>query len=309
MLALATMLGLLAGSAGLFYGYRLTTRPAREPVVRSLFQGVTYERQVRNQPRPLIFHVVTVDLTAAGIDFLVSPPRPTDPKFETSADTVPGFLRRRQVQVAVNGSYFFPHYVRSPFLYYPHVGDGVSTMGVSISNGDRYSEAEEGWAALCIISNRDIRITERDCPPETQQGIAGDIQFIKDAQLYQDGLVILQGNDVHLMPRTAIAIDQRATKLWVVVVDGRQKGYSEGITLTELGEFLIGLGADRAINLDGGGSSTLAVDDQGQPTLLNAPFQARVPMNLRPVANQLGLYAQPLEPHSASNLNSSRHKH
>jgi exopolysaccharide biosynthesis protein len=294
-IALATMLSLLTASAGL-YGYRLTTRPAREPMVRSLFQGVTYERYVRDQPRPLLFHLVTVDLTAAGIDFLVSPPQPADEKFETSADTVPGFLKRQQVQVAVNGSYFFPHYVRSPFTYYPHVGDGASTMGVSISNGDRYSEAEEGWAALCIISNRDIRISERDCPAETQQAIAGDIQFVKGGQLYTDGLVILQGNDVNSMPRTAIAINRQSTQLWMVVVDGRQKGYSEGITLAELGEFLIGLGADRAINLDGGGSSTLAAAIQGQPTVLNAPFQARVPMNLRPVANQLGLYARPLTP-------------
>jgi hypothetical protein len=297
--ALAKMLGLLVGSAGLcpglFYGYRLATRPAREPVVRSLFQGVTYERHVRNQPRPLLFHVIKVDLTAPGINFLVSPPQPTDKGLETSADTVPGFLARHQVQVAVNGSYFFPHQVRSPLNYYPHVGDGANTMGVSISNGDRYSQAEEGWAALCIVSNRDIRITDRDCPANTQQGIAGDIQFIKGAQLYQKGLVMLPENVVAQMPRTAIALNQHATKLWMVVVDGRQKGYSEGVTLAELADFLIGLGADQAINLDGGGSSTLAIEHQGQPKVLNAPFQARVPMNLRPVANQLGLYARPLD--------------
>jgi hypothetical protein len=302
-IARAKMLGLLVGSAGLFagllaglfYGYRLATRPARAPVVRSLFQGVTYERHVRNQPRPLLFHVIQVDLTAPGIDFLVSPPQPTDKGLETSADTVPGFLARHQVQVAVNGSYFFPHQVRSPFNYYPHVGDGTNTMGVGISNGDRYSQAEAGWAALCIVSNRDIRITDRDCPANTQQGIAGDIQFIKGAQLYQKGWVMLPENVVDQMPRTAIALNQHATKLWMVVVDGRQKGYSEGVTLAELADFLIGLGADQAINLDGGGSSTLAIEHQGQPQVLNAPFQARVPMNLRPVANQLGLYARPLD--------------
>lgn len=167
-------------------------------------------------------------------------------------------------------------------------------MGVSISNGDRYSAAEEGWAALCIVSQHDIHMTEQDCPAETQQGIAGDIQFVKAGALYQEGLVILKGNDVDLKPRTAIAVNQQSTILWMVVVDGRQTGYSEGVTLPELGKFLIELGADRALNLDGGGSSTLAIDDQGQPTVLNAPFQARVPMNLRPVANHLGLYARPL---------------
>ena len=84
----------------------------------------------------------------------------------------------------------------------------------------------------------------------------------------------------------------------MVAVDGRQKGYSEGVTLKELGEFVIELGADRALNLDGGGSTTLATSDpsSGQPILLNAPFHARVPVNLRVVANHLGGYADPLLP-------------
>ena len=266
---------------------------------QALFHGVTYARHVRNQPRPLIFHVIQVDLTASGIGFLVSPSWPSrgpdNEMLANTADTVPGFLARHDVQIAINGSFFFPHEVRSPLHYYPRVGDGASTMGVSISNGDRYSQAEEGWAALCIISNQDIRITEQDCPPTTQQGIAGDIQFIKDGKLYSGGIVILQGNDVKLLPRTAIAVNQQSTKLWMVVVDGRQAGYSEGVTLAELGAFLIELGADSALNLDGGGSSTLVIENAAGPSVLNAPFQARVPMNLRPVANHFGLYARPLE--------------
>ncbi len=295
----AVGLGSLAASAGLLYGYRLAIRPTRKPISQDIFQGVTYERYVRNSPRPLLFHVVEVDLTASGIGFLVSPSQPKSGPdhevLENTADTVPGFLDRNNVQVAINGSYFFPHEVRSPLSYYPRVGDGASTMGVSISNGDRYSEAEEGWAALCIISNQDIRITEQDCPPETQQGIAGDIQFVKDGELYDDGLVILQGNDVTHRPRTVVAIDQPSARLWMVVVDGRQNRYSEGVTLAELGTFLIELGADSALNLDGGGSSTLVMENEGASTVLNAPFQARVPMNLRPVANHFGLYASPLK--------------
>ncbi len=290
--------GSVAAIAGLFYGYRLATRPDRKPASQDIFQGVTYERHIRNRPRPLVLHVVQVDLTAPGIGFLVSPPQPSrgpdNEALENTADTVPGFLARYDVQVAVNGSFFFPHEVRSPLNYYPRVGDGASTMGVGISNGDRYSSAEEGWAALCIISNQDIRITEQDCPPNTQQGIAGDIQFVKNGELYDGGVVILQGNDVASLPRTVVAVDRQSTTLWMVVVDGRQAGYSEGITLAELGSFLIELGADRALNLDGGGSSTLAIENIGQPVVLNAPFQARIPMNLRPVANHFGLYARPL---------------
>lgn len=58
--------------------------------------------------------------------------------------------------------------------------------------------------------------------------------------------------------RTAIA--QRGNgDLLLVVVDGRQEGYSIGMTPRELADHLVGLGAHDAANLDGGGSSAMAV--------------------------------------------------
>ena len=59
-------------------------------------------------------------------------------------------------------------------------------------------------------------------------------------------------------PRTAIA--QRPNgDLLLVVVDGRRTGYSIGMTLRELADYLVDLGAIDAANLDGGGSSAMAV--------------------------------------------------
>jgi hypothetical protein len=46
---------------------------------------------------------------------------------------------------------------------------------------------------------------------------------------------------------------------WLVTVDGRQPGYSVGMTLAEAADFMIALGATEAINLDGGGSTTFVV--------------------------------------------------
>lgn len=287
-------LGLLALGIGGFYEYRRSLRPERSPETRALFQGVTYQRTIKAQPRPLVLHTVEVDLTAPEIDFFVTPSVPAD-GYKLSADTVPGFLSQYGVQVAINGSYFAPHEVKSPLHYYPHIDNGVRSMGIAISDGDRYSQAKPGWAALCILSLSDIRITKNDCPAETSEAIAGDVQFIKDGKPY-DGLAILK-NATKLYPRSAIAINADNTKLWFVAIDGRQPGYSEGVTLAELANILItDLGADRALNFDGGGSTTLAISDaENKPVVLNAPFQARVPMNLRPVANHLGLNAQPLD--------------
>lgn len=55
-------------------------------------------------------------------------------------------------------------------------------------------------------------------------------------------------------PRTAVGRTPEGKAL-LVVVDGRQPGYSAGITLEELAYLLAGLGAWEAVALDGGGSS------------------------------------------------------
>jgi hypothetical protein len=58
-------------------------------------------------------------------------------------------------------------------------------------------------------------------------------------------------------PRTAVGIAEGGRRLLLVVVDGRQPEWSIGMRLDELAELMLALGADDAINLDGGGSSVL----------------------------------------------------
>lgn len=60
-------------------------------------------------------------------------------------------------------------------------------------------------------------------------------------------------------PRSAIALSRDSTHLMLVVVDGRRP-WSVGMSLGELGDALLSLGAGEAMNLDGGGSSTLWID-------------------------------------------------
>lgn len=67
--------------------------------------------------------------------------------------------------------------------------------------------------------------------------------------------------------RTAIGLQPDG--LWVfVVVDGKQEKLSVGMTMSELAEFMFGLGCCDALNLDGGGSTTLVVDDK----IVNSPY-------------------------------------
>lgn len=62
-------------------------------------------------------------------------------------------------------------------------------------------------------------------------------------------------------PRTALGWRQDGTLL-LVTVDGRQPGHSIGMTGAELADLMKSLGATYAINLDGGGSTTMVVQGQ-----------------------------------------------
>ena len=63
-------------------------------------------------------------------------------------------------------------------------------------------------------------------------------------------------------PRTAIGTDKKGN-VYLVVVDGRSAGNAEGVTITELTKICAWLGMRDAINLDGGGSSTMWTAEEG----------------------------------------------
>lgn len=260
------------------------TRPQRTDHGADLFHGVAYTRQLRSRPRPLVVHTVTVDLTAPDIGFLVTPHAPGT---KVGAQPTTAFLRQHGVQIAINGSYFGPFWVRSPWNFYPRQGDPVELRGLAMANGLVYSEPEEGWPVLCVAGDR-VSIDRAACPPETTQALAGN------RMLVEDGRAVHYAN-LSIHPRTAVATTADGDTLWLVVVDGRQRRYSEGVTLAELAEIMLELGADAALNLDGGGSSTLVASTAGGPELLNAPIHTDIPMRQRPVANHLGIFARPLD--------------
>ena len=71
-------------------------------------------------------------------------------------------------------------------------------------------------------------------------------------------------------PRTVVGWN--TGEVLLVTIDGRQPGYSIGLSLPDTAELLRSLGATEALNLDGGGSTTLAAG----PTVLNRPSDRMV---------------------------------
>ncbi|MGI6567541.1 MAG: phosphodiester glycosidase family protein [Firmicutes bacterium] len=84
-------------------------------------------------------------------------------------------------------------------------------------------------------------------------------------------------------PRTALGVTA-AGELLLATVNGRQARISIGMTLEELAELMLELGAVEAMNLDGGGSSTMVV----RGIVLNAPSDGRP----RPVSNAVLVWAE-----------------
>ncbi|MFJ6165601.1 phosphodiester glycosidase family protein [Micromonospora orduensis] len=105
--------------------------------------------------------------------------------------------------------------------------------------------------------------------------------------LVRDG-VVQSIADPTLAPRTSVGFSADGRKMIMLTVDGRQVD-SRGVTQTEMGRMMAELGAHHALNLDGGGSSTLLAREPGASTVQveNGPSDG----SERAVPNGLAIYA------------------
>lgn len=128
------------------------------------------------------------------------------------------------------------------------------------------------WLKKNVRKGSLIRFSWRLSPVESGQEqkwqraytiLGGGPQLIKDGQIAipdaQEKFLPAFINEGH--PRTAIA-KLASGKLLLITIDGRQPGESIGMPLTTLADLLLELGAVDAMNLDGGGSTTMVVHNQ-----------------------------------------------
>ena len=114
--------------------------------------------------------------------------------------------------------------------------------------------------------------------------------------LVRDGAPVYRSNEAfttsQLVPRgPRSAVGQRADgSVLLVTTDGRQPGYSVGMTNFELAQTLVRLGAVRGMALDGGGSATLAFEG----TVLNSPSDGKErAISTALMLQYFGVYAPP----------------
>ena len=272
--------GLVIGGTAIWY----TVRPQPGEKNEILFQGINYIRDVRRSPRPMVVHIITIDLKAPGISFLVTP-GDLNGDLSLKARTTSKFLDNHDLQIAVNGGSFGPWHSNGGLNYYPHDGDPVEPLGLSASQGDIYS-LNPGNEPVLYISRTNLAVFNRQ-PGKIYNAISGSQMLVSKGKAKSE-------LDETPQPRTAIGLDKRGRQMVIVVIDGRQPGYSAGATLGELADILIDLGAYNAMNLDGGGSSTLVMEGAfSRPDVLNSPIEHQIPGRQRVVGNHLGVFAKP----------------
>ncbi|HEX7937646.1 MAG TPA: phosphodiester glycosidase family protein, partial [Gemmatimonadaceae bacterium] len=114
-------------------------------------------------------------------------------------------------------------------------------------------------------------------PFHPTEAVGGRPRLLQDSAIVKD--VDTEGQPgfaTSRHPRTAVGISSNGKRLLLVVVDGRQAGYSDGMTLRELAHLMLNLGARDALNLDGGGSTTMVVGNRKTRSLqvVNRPSDA-----------------------------------
>lgn len=240
-------------------------------------------------------HVVRVDLTDPSISVVVRPggADPDGPgPWETVLATVRSVANRDNLAVAVNGDFFAPkdsHEILGRQVPY-FDGNWAKVIGYAMSD-------QKVWAtpinvaepALVVSPGNKLVIASRsaEIPKDATQIVGGSGLVVDNGKA--------AGKSKDLAPRTAVGIDKEGKHLILLVVDGRRPEYSAGMTLDQLGAEMARLGCERAMNLDGGGSSTMVMRDAKTQLIevKNRPSDGHdfvLPLSVeRPVANVLGV--------------------
>ncbi|NLL98596.1 MAG: phosphodiester glycosidase family protein, partial [Tepidanaerobacter sp.] len=169
---------------------------------------------------------------------------------------------------------------------------------VSISEGQTAPIPEDGLVLMAWGDGGNFLKTRFS----TGDHIELDLQITPDVSnlkmLLGGGAVLVENGQIPKVfshdvpgthPRTAIGFTADKKTIIMVVVDGRQ-AQSRGMTQQELAELMLSLGAYDALNLDGGGSSTMVVKpfDEIQPRVVNSPSGGVQ----RLIPNALGIFAK-----------------
>ncbi len=166
----------------------------------------------------------------------------------------------RQIKLPLTGKY------KSRFVVTAVNPRGNSTIpsdGVVLAIEPHLGRDWEDKIRKSTAGTLEIALTPRKWQ-SVQHGVGGNLRLVRNGKVEPEliafgksrgGTAYRHRNGASRHPRSALGFND--DKLFLIAVDGRQHGYSMGMTLYDMGKFFSELGIKHAINFDGGSSSTL----------------------------------------------------
>jgi hypothetical protein len=244
--------------------------------------ALTCWSEIRSDPRPIRIYYLRVALNERSLEVFALPGEdPDGPGPAESQLTQPTDLFQKfHAVAAVNANAFAglnEDKTAAPDWY---EGRPVDILGMVVADGKVISPGQTGRTSFWIDTLRKPHIG-------TPANMDSVTEAVSDwfSPLLIDSRIVADPADRAVHPRTALCYDDTGSWLLLAVVDGRQPGFSEGITLYELAQILKSRNCSQSINMDGGGSSILLIREHDTVRTVNSP-SGKAP---RPVPVMLGV--------------------
>jgi len=253
------------------------------------YEGVTRIDVTETSPRPENIHILEINLTAPGIHFELSPQSPAGGPGGTTqgyANTTTtqqtlGFMNQVHAQLAINTEFFIntngSAAVATPMFGFA-ASDGNVYSPFQSSNANTYAIVPNA-PAINIDSANNAQVVTVGASSKTiaqsasvYNAVSGSAQIITNGVVTmptytESGGVLADGGGYsssnswyannNLAARSAIGLSQNDKTLYLFTVD--DAGGSQGMTVAEMAGFLqSNFGVYNALNLDGGGSTTMS---------------------------------------------------
>jgi exopolysaccharide biosynthesis protein len=240
--------------------------------VKTLENGIIYTQMEFKEPRIMKLAVIRIDLANSALRFKITP---KSDRWGEAMEELPQYTihterqktrtfmensikNRENMVIAINGSPWTPW--QKPWNHrYGQVRGLLVADGVVVAPADKLAPSfvvrKDGSCDLLLLdSNADLS--------DIRQAISG-FGFV----LQQDHIPLEDSKD--LAPRTGYGLSADRQYLYLLVIDGRQENYSMGSSVYEVGQLLQFFGASDGVNMDGGGSTTLLIRQNGEIKKLN----------------------------------------
>ena len=208
---------------------------------------------IHNPQLPLIVHIVKIDLLNPAVSVITSEAALfKNNRGRLRGETTRDFALRHNTIVAFNAA---PFKTRSLlFSVYRTI------VGIHITDFRRMSMPHERYGALLFYADKTALIIDA----QTEDLLLENVRHAVGGfwTILRNGTVLPQ--KLHRRDsRTAVGIADNGRTLFVVAVEGENKRKSHGLSFEETARLMRELGADDALQLDGGSSSSLVLQENG----------------------------------------------